>query len=554
MRSLKIALLVVTLYGAYTVQAQNLPPQPVTAPDQIVDKIFARENAAMNLNRRYSPLVEIYLQTTTKEQKTSRRVTTGDKYFLGRANLRNGMEVRLFEKKTDHLKSFMSAVAETITFSGPWEPAGFLQMIYLDNDHVDKEHFQFEFVRREFLGDVRCLVFNVRPLPPGAKGRFMGRIWVEDQDFNIVRINGVYTQIRSWGHFFHFDSWRVNVGPSRWIPAYVYSEETNYRESPFKTDRFRAQVRLWDYEPSFHGPEETRSRMLVESQEPIRDSSDADSDLTPAQATVAWEIQSANNVVDRLEKMGLVAPRGEVDKVLETVVNNIEVTNGLEIQPDVRCRVLLTSRFELFSIGHTIVLSRGLIDVLPDEAALAMVLAHEIGHIVLHQAASTDFAFADRIFFDDQEIFRHFAFQFNSIQENAANKEAVELISKSPYKDNLASGARFMEALRSHAHTIPNLISPHLGEHVALEGMGDAQGPRVVEGSSSVIAALPIGSRIKVNPWSNQTTMSKARNGGTAAEASDLAFEITPFMLNLHRETDSDSKRAPVSAAAEGSR
>jgi len=81
--------------------------------------------------------------------------------------------------------------------------------------------------------------------------------------------------------------------------------------------------------------------------------------------------------------MGLLAPQGDVDKVLETVVNNLEVINNLDIQPGVRCRVLLTSTLESFTIGHTIVLSRGLIDVVPDEASLATMRAHELAHIVL---------------------------------------------------------------------------------------------------------------------------------------------------------------------------
>ena len=78
----------------------------------------------------------------------------------------------------------------------------------------------------------------------------------------------------------------------------------------------------------------------------------------------SWDRQAEDNVVDRLERLGLLAPQGEVDKVLETVVNNLEVTNNLDIQPEIRCRVLLTSTLESFTIGHTIVFSRGMIDVL----------------------------------------------------------------------------------------------------------------------------------------------------------------------------------------------
>ena len=49
------------------------------------------------------------------------------------------------------------------------------------------------FVRRQFLGQVRTLVFDVRPKPGTGSGRFLGRIWIEDRNGNIVRFNGTYT-------------------------------------------------------------------------------------------------------------------------------------------------------------------------------------------------------------------------------------------------------------------------------------------------------------------------------------------------------------------------
>src|SRR2546429_7366681 len=89
-------------------------------------------------------------------------------------------------------------------------------------------------------------------------------------------------------------------------------------------------------------------------------------------------------------------------KILEGVLNNLEVSNGLDIQPQVRCRVLVTSTFESYAIGHTIVLSRGLLDVLPDEASLAAILAHELAHVVLGHRMDTQFAFFDRLRFDEK--------------------------------------------------------------------------------------------------------------------------------------------------------
>ncbi|HMD08333.1 MAG TPA: hypothetical protein VKH63_12410 [Candidatus Acidoferrum sp.] len=65
-------------------------------------------------------------------------------------------------------------------------------------------------------------------------------------------------------------------------------------------------------------------------------------------------------MMELLEDDGIAAPPGDVGKVLETIVNNLIVTNGLENQlSDLHCRVLLTSNLELFSVHNTIVLSRG---------------------------------------------------------------------------------------------------------------------------------------------------------------------------------------------------
>jgi hypothetical protein len=66
--------------------------------------------------------------------------------------------------------------------------------------------------------------------------------------------------------------------------------------------------------------------------------------------------------------------------------------------------VLLTTPLESFTIGHTIVLSRGLIDVLPDEASLAMVLAHELGHVLGRHELSTSYAFTDQVLIGDRQV------------------------------------------------------------------------------------------------------------------------------------------------------
>ena len=62
------------------------------------------------------------------------------------------------------------------------------------------------------------------------QGSFVGRIWVEDHDFNIVRFNGTYSNKSNYDSYFHFDSWRMNTQPGIWLPSYIYSEETSRRQ------------------------------------------------------------------------------------------------------------------------------------------------------------------------------------------------------------------------------------------------------------------------------------------------------------------------------------
>src|SRR6202030_207993 len=223
--------------------------------------------------------------------------------------------------------------------------------------------------------------------------------------------------------------------------------------------------------------------------------------------------------------------------VLETVVNNLEVTNNLDIEPEVRCRVLMTSTLESFTMGHTIVVSRGLVDVLPDEGSLAAILAHELGHVVLGHRMDTQFAFFSRLRFDEKQTFRHFGFARTSEEEQAANHKGIELLMQSPYKDQVRTAQGFLQALQSRSKEIPNLISPHLGDRVpttwTITSAVSAAQLSAATPAASVLVALPLGGRIKVEPWSDQLQLLKSKPVGAVAEYEKMPFEVGPFVLYL---------------------
>src|SRR5205814_2004713 len=229
-------------------------------------------------------------------------------------------------------------------------------------------------------------------------------------------------------------------------------------------------------------------------------------EIVPVQSQHLWEREAEDNVLDRMERAGILAPDGEVSKVLQTVVNNLEITNNLNIEPEVRCRVLLTTPIESFTIGHTIVISRGLLDVLPDEGALAMILSHELAHIALGHKIDTKLAFTDRFFFPDPDTFQRMNFERSLLDEQAADAKALELLNNSPYKDTLATAGLFLKQVQERASVLPNLIRPHLGNPLgsktAVRLAPVAGAAPQLEKTVDQIAALSLGARINLDPWS----------------------------------------------------
>jgi hypothetical protein len=521
--------------------------QPSTV-DQVVDRIVMQEKAEMQMLHQYSPLVETYIQLLKPDQALG-TAPAGDKYYLGKANLGKGLDLQPLtnDKGAPNLKYTAGGLGTFLTMSMQFLPRGFLQMIYIDTNGFDKKNYKFEYIRREFLGEIRCLVFDVTPTRENDRGRFQGRIWVEDQSFHIVRFNGAYMRPSKANYFFHFDSWRLFAGDNQWLPAYIYSEESDLRYGVTRKLQFKAQVRLWGYDlnASRVRREQELNKVLVESKTPVKDQTSSNNDYSPIEEQRLWERQAEDNLADRMEKLGVLSPRGEVDKVLETVVSNLEVTNNLDIQPEMRCRVLMTSTLESFVIGHTIVLSRGLIDVLPDEASLATMLAMELGHVVLGHRVDTKYAFFDRMLWDDQDTFRHFGFARTPEEEQSANQKALELLAKSPYKNQLDAARQFVQVLQARSKEIPNLISPHLGDRVPITWAGSntlaasaevPQGTQNTPNNGVIFAALPLGGRVKFDPWNDQVELLKAKPVGMVAEREKMPFEITPFILYLTRD------------------
>jgi len=533
--------------------AQPAPPQAGPQPttmDQVVDRFVMREKGLIKMLQTRTPVIETYLQNLTLDPALG-PVPQNDKYFLGRMDLSTTIDRKDYIKDDQSMEKHLLGGFSKL-FKVQYQPLGFSWMIFADRNDFDRQHYDFRYVRREFLGDVRTLVFDVTPKPKSGHGRFLGRVWVEDQDYNIVRLNGTYAPRPRNAYFFHMDSWRLNLIPGYWVPAFIYSEEGDFSAGVKNQMAFKAQTRIWGYDLKKDGASDELTNIRVDS---VQDDSPTAQDASPLAAEREWQQQAEDNVVERLQRAGLLAPEGDLDKILQTVVNNIEVTNNIDLPRPVRTRVLLTSPLETFSVGNTIVISRGLIDTLPDESSLAMALTHELAHIVLGHNLGSKYAFNDRMLFSDESTYENLGFKHIPEEEAAADKKAIDMLKNSPYAQKLDGAGLFLKMLNTRAGSLSALLTAHLGnsmnEGATVTRMSGlmTSAPQIDWNKLDQIAALPMGGRVKLNPWDDKVELVKSQPVAITSARDKMPFEVTPFFPRLTRQGTTDTTGTNGNAA-----
>jgi len=511
----------------------------------VLSRVTATEKAFLDDLSRYKPLVETYVQFLNPGGEGPPPII-GDAYFIGNAEFHRGVDYKGFNPE----KAFSLGVLDFLKKNNQPRlfPRGFAQMAVIDNQDFSTEHYEFENPQSEFLGEIRCIAFDVKPKEKEPPGRFVGRIWVEDRTFHVVRFSGKYT-FKRVGRYFHFNSYREQVGPGLWLPSITYIEE-NDEDTKHPDRNLKGLVHYWSFAATGSQKTETFTNIAIEAPDPPRDASSTE--LSRTEALREWEHQAEENTIQRMEKAGLVGPAGEVEKVLDTVLNNLLVTNKIVVDPPVRTRVLLTTPLESFAVGHTLFVSRGFIDVLPSEASLAAVIARELAAVVLGFKSSTMNAFSDRMLFADPQIFHQFSFRRSANEDLQANAKALEWLKNSPYADQLPNVGLFLTALAAKVNALPSLTKARIGNPVADQGSVlllpelVAIAPQLDPDSTEQIAALPLISRIRLDAWSDRTEMIRAKPVALLSPSEKMPFEIMPVVLALKRQNPVD---ASVSAS-----
>jgi hypothetical protein len=541
-------------------QARQLTPEQAA----LVQRATAQEKVLIRNIQLRTPLVETYIQDTRPDVKLY-EVPVDDHYMLSRVDFGKGFFDKTYAPKEEarhgFFKSSLASISGLTKALGlekfTYNPNGFMEMMFIDPSGFDQQHYIFSFVRREFLGSVRTWVFDVHPkLDVKGMGRFYGRIWIEDEGGNVVRFNGTYTGPTSEDaskYYFHFDSWRMNVQPGIWLPVAVYVEETQ-RTDASKSVGLKAQTHFWGY--SLKLPTRDNENVSVKVDDAV-DKSDDSQDVGPLQASRMWITQAENNVIDRLVEAGLVAPLdpgGYETKVLDQIVINLIVPNNLAFTDQIHCRVLLTDTIEATTVGNTILLSKGLLDSLPNEPAIASVIAMELAHIAMGHHIDTRYAFNDRLLFPDEATFQRIDMNHSDIDNASASKRGMEYLGSSMYKDQLAEAGLYYEQLVERANVLKALNTPKLGDSL-LQPDGtpwmaalEHDAPKLNWDDLQQTAALPLGSWLKTDPWDDKVHMLNAKRYAPMNARDKMPFEVTPVFYRLQRYEA--ASMAPAAAAA----
>jgi len=555
---LTIQLGIILAFAANSVQARQRPKFEqghVLTADQaaLIQRAIAQEKVLIRNIQLRTPLVETYIQDTRPDAKLY-EVPFADHYMLSRVGFGETFFDTTYTPKPEQARHrFFKGSNEAISVLSKalhldtdvtYSDTGFMQMMFIDPAGFDLQHYEFSFVQREFLGSVRTSVFEVHPRADAKDfGRFSGRIWIEDQGANVVRFSGSHGGPAAFDaskFYFHFDSWRVNVQPGIWLPVAVYVEATQRTPSE-KQVGMKAQTHFWGY--ALKLPTRDSENVTIKVDDAVDRSSDAE-DVGPLQASRMWSSQAEKRAVDRLVAAGLVAPAeagGYESKVLDQIVINLAVPNNLSFTGPIYPRVLLTDTIEATTVGNTILLSKGLIDSLPSEEAIASVVAMELAHIALGHPIDKRFAFNEDELFPDTATFQKFNMNHSDADNDVAAKKAMEYLENSMYKDKMANAGLYYEQLADRATALKALTTPSLGDSLLkpdgtpwmaeLEHMA----PRLNWDDLSQMPALPLGSWLKIDPWDDSVHMLNATRYAPVSARDKIPFEVTPIFYKLKR-------------------
>jgi len=194
---------------------EETQPKGIT-PDEIIKRFAAKETEFKQARDQYTYRQDVTVATPEDD-----------------GQYREVFDV-LFDDKGKRLENVVFAPQDTLRM---------IQMSPEDLDDIrhrlpfvltleEIPEYDILYVGQQKEDELHCYVFDIAPKQiVGKKRYFQGRIWVDDQDFQIVKTQGkTVPDIRKKkgqeNLFPAFTTWRTQVDGKYWFPAYTKADDT----------------------------------------------------------------------------------------------------------------------------------------------------------------------------------------------------------------------------------------------------------------------------------------------------------------------------------------
>lgn len=233
---------VLTLLGAALSQEGPLssdPPKGITS-GEIIQKFSAKEKEFKVARDNYTFRQNVRVQTLDGDTVTGEYNEVFDVTY---------------DNQGKHLENVVFAPQNTLTeiIMMPEDIQSLRHLMPFVMTSDDIPEYDVLYVGQQQEDELHCYVFDVAPKKfEPKKLYFQGRIWVDDQDFQIVKTSGKTvpeTHKKNNENLFpKFTTWRGLVDDHYWFPVYTLADDTlHFRKGGISDVHIREVVKYTDY-------------------------------------------------------------------------------------------------------------------------------------------------------------------------------------------------------------------------------------------------------------------------------------------------------------------
>jgi hypothetical protein len=215
------------------------PPKGIT-PEEIIRKFAAKEKEFKEARDQYTFRQDVRVQTLDGD------TVTGE--------YREVFDVT-YDDQGRHLENVVYAPQSTLSeiMMSPEDLQDIRHLLPFVLTSEEIPEYDILYVGQQQEDELHCYVFDISPKKiEGKKRYFQGRIWVDNQDLQIVKSSGkTVPDIRKKNNenlFPKFTTWREQVDGRYWFPAYTMADDTlHFRKGTYQDVHIREIVKYTDY-------------------------------------------------------------------------------------------------------------------------------------------------------------------------------------------------------------------------------------------------------------------------------------------------------------------